>query len=73
MEGIMMIGTSYFVSRLKAYEYYKAYGCTVQNVDTKIAEGEIHIGQPPLKAGENLVIIDNGTRYAIQQEERTRP
>ena len=36
-----------------------------RHVRNKIEEGEISIGQPDIKAGETLSIIDDGTRYAI--------
>lgn len=63
------IGTAYFVSLAHAAQYYRDYapgtdGYAVAN--EKIAAEEIHIGKPPLKDGERLFVIDNGTRYAIQ-------
>lgn len=62
-------GTSYFVSEKAAIRYYRPYGYrnAAETVRRKLAEGEIHIGKPQLKAGERLVIVDNGTRYAIEQ------
>ena len=65
----MMTGTCYFVSLIKAEEYYKVYGFSKQDVKRKLQEGEIKVGLPPLKQGENLVVIDGGTRYAIQVDE----
>lgn len=71
----MRIGTSHFVSRLKAIRYYSDYEVFggVHNaanlVDCKIAEGDIHIGAPSLKPGQRLTVIDNGTRYAIEEGE----
>ncbi len=62
----MTIGTSYFVSLSAAVRYYKPYGTDKANVEQKIAEGEIHIGKPPVKPGEKLFKIDDGTRYAIE-------
>jgi hypothetical protein len=68
-EETMMIGTCYFVSHFAAYKYYRAYGCTKEEVRRKIQDREIVIGFPPVKQGENIVIVDNGTRYAIQRED----
>lgn len=64
---MLIIGTPYFTSRSAAALYYRPYhySDTIKAVDRKIAEGEIHIGKPDLKAGETLSVIDNGMRYAI--------
>ena len=61
-------GTSYFVSLAKAVQYYRDYGESDATVQRKVANGEIHIGKPPLAAdgSERWVLIDNGTRYAIE-------
>lgn len=72
----MIIGTSYFPSESHAVKYYlevefegsKAKGIrklAQATVRRKISEGAIHIGKPEVKAGETLVTIDEGTRYAI--------
>lgn len=66
----MTIGTSYFTSESAAIRYYRDYenGSTVaatRAVATKLREGSIHIGEPPVKLGERLSIIDDGARYAI--------
>jgi hypothetical protein len=62
-------GTSYFVSRGAAERYYKPYG--YDNVKSAVAEkirsGEIHIGRPPLKAGQKAVLLDGGKRYGITE------
>ncbi len=65
----MTWGTSYFVSRKDAVRYYRAYeGSNAEAaVARKLKEGEIHIGAPHLKAGERLLRIDGGTRFAIQE------
>ena len=72
----MIIGTSHFVSKAHAIRYYLAYesGCYTEchqsataAVAQKLAEGEIHIGEPALKPGQKLLVIDNGTRYAIEE------
>lgn len=68
-ERDMRYGTSYFPSIEHAQRYYKPYGFDAAAVDRKLAEGEIHIGEPPLKAGQSLYLIDNFTRYAIDEGE----
>lgn len=65
----MRVGTSHFVNRLAAIRYYLPYGYTAATLARKEEEGEIHFGPPPLKPGERLVVIDDGTRYAIETEE----
>lgn len=66
----VITGTSYFVSRSAAIEYYGYEGGTYRAlgiaVDRKIAEGAIHIGKPEIKKGQKLILIDGGTRYAIE-------
>lgn len=69
------IGTSYFASRRAAERYYADYSdygsaarSVAQWVSDKLAAGEIHLGKPPLKAGEVCVLIDNCTRYAVVSE-----
>lgn len=66
------VGTSYFVSMKAAVEYYMPYEGNDWNdaltaVEHKLAQGDIHIGKPPLQPGDKLLIIDEGTRYAIQE------
>lgn len=65
----MRVGTSHFVSMASAQRYYADYHLTAAAVARKIAEGEIHIGQPETKPGQTLSLIDNGTRYAIEETE----
>lgn len=62
-------GTPYFVSKAKAAQYYRDYEGDdgYAAVDRKLAEGSIHIGKPPLPPGARLNIIDNGTRYEIEE------
>lgn len=65
------IGTAYFVSKASAILYYSDYELTaidaIDTVNRKLAEGSIHIGKPPARPGDRVVIIDNGTRYAIEE------
>jgi hypothetical protein len=66
-----IIGTSYFVSRVKAAQYYRDYEGDdgYAAVVCKLGEGSIHIGKPPMQPGDKLLTIDNGCRYAIQSGE----
>ena len=63
----MKTGTSWFITYHAAIRYYRDYGYTdvVSAVNRKLAEGEIHIGEPPIKSGQYRVLIDDRTRYAI--------
>lgn len=69
----MIYGTNNFVSFTKACDYYRGQGndeltpaALEQLVREKIDGGEIEIGQPGMKPGETLHLIDDGTRYAIE-------
>lgn len=60
-------GTCHFPSRAAAMAYYQPYGTgTKAEVEKLIKCGEIVIGPPTVKAGETVVYIDKGTRYAIK-------
>lgn len=63
---MIITGTSYFPTKSDAIKYYAPI-CDEDvrlTVENKIAQGEIHIGQPQIKPGEKLFIQDN--RYHIQ-------
>lgn len=62
----MQVGTSYFVSKAAAVRYYAYEGATEATIERKLAEGLIHIGKPPLQNGQRLTVIDDGTRYAVE-------
>jgi hypothetical protein len=68
-------GTSHFVNFTKACDYYKDYEPDAtpaeleRIVRRKIDEGQIDLGQPEIKQGETLSIIDDGCRYAITESE----
>jgi hypothetical protein len=69
----MRTGTSHFVSFTKACDYYRDQGNDELSpaeleryVRAKIEEEEIHIGKPDVPVGCRLVLIDNGTRYAVE-------
>lgn len=66
-------GTAYFKDLESACTYYDDYHYpnTFDTVMRKLNEGEIHIGKPTLKPGQTCFLIDNGTRYAIQEKEST--
>jgi hypothetical protein len=63
----MRYGTNRFVSILAAHRYYADYGYddVEAAVAQKLEDGEIVIGRPVLKEGESFRLIDNGTRYEI--------
>lgn len=63
----MRVGTSYFVSKAHAIRYYAYENATDATIERKLAEGLIHIGKPELKPGHRLTVIDDGTRYAIEE------
>lgn len=63
-----IIGTEYFVSRMAAIQYYRAYHYTEDDVDRKLRDGEIHIGKPDayVKFPHKVVLIDDWLRYGIE-------
>ena len=59
-------GTCHFVSLAAAIRYYRDYGEDGEQILGKLERGEIRIGEPTdLKPGDRVVVIDDGTRYAI--------
>jgi hypothetical protein len=69
-----IIGTSHFVNFTKACDYYKGQGYDDLSVSElerfvrdKLDDGEIELGKPELNIGETLLLIDEGTRYAVSQ------
>lgn len=65
----MTYGTSHFVDMPSAIRYYKAQGDDAASVRSKLDEGSIHLGKPVLKPGQRLHLLDEGTRYAIIEED----
>lgn len=63
----LRVGTAHFVSLRCAANYYRSQGYAdgYYTAQQKIADGEIFIGPPTLKPGEELALIDERTRYAI--------
>lgn len=73
---MIRVGTHHFVSVSAACRYYRSQGNDelskpelVELVDRKIVCGEIAIGKPSVPPGGRLKIIDNSTRYAIEEPE----
>lgn len=63
----MIWGTSYFISRAAAERYYASYeDNAARAVSRKLANGEIHIGEPPLEPGQFASIIRGEGRYQIE-------
>lgn len=62
----LIIGTSYFDSRIEAYDYYEKQGDDKQTVKQYIKEGLIHIGIPP-NIDEFDLSINEG-RYFIKEK-----
>ena len=66
-------GTAHFVNLTKACDYYRGQGCDDLTpaalelyVKGMIEDGEIHLGKPEINPGQRLLLIDGGTRYAIE-------
>ena len=72
--NMLTIGTSHFVNFTKACDYYREQGNDELTpaklerlVHAKIDEGEIYLGKPDVPVGGKLLLIDSGTRYAIEE------
>jgi hypothetical protein len=70
----MRTGTAYFVNFTKACDYYRDQGndeLTPAELEAlvrgKVEEGDIHLGKPDVPVGARLVLLDNGTRYGIEE------
>lgn len=68
-----IIGTSHFVNFTKACDYHRAQGnddLTPADLEllvmAMIRDGEISLGKPDVEVGQRLLLIDNGTRYAVE-------
>jgi hypothetical protein len=69
------VGTCHFVNHAMAVRYYRSQGFetvadAIAAVDQRLRDAEIFLGQPPLKHGDRLLAVDNGTRYAIEFNEK---
>jgi hypothetical protein len=62
-------GTAHFESLAAAVRYYRPYGFenTAATVARKLAEGEIFIGPPALKAGQTLSLNREEGRYFVTE------
>jgi len=68
---MIITGTNHFVSKEKALQYYADYGFGMNDVNRKIADKEIRIGGiPACKLNEQVILIDNRTRYAIVSDNK---
>jgi len=63
----MQYGTSYFPSLQDALNYYNGYGHGPDSVQSKIENGEIHIGSLPA----HMLVAEPGEykRYAVLRDE----
>jgi len=60
------IGTSYFKSISDAVRYYRDYDLDREDVMEKIRKGEIHIGKPPVRDEEHIILDPLENRYFYQ-------
>lgn len=67
----MVTGTSNFVSLLHAHQYYSQYGFTPDDVQRKLADGEISVGKPDTSIYE--IIGTKEGRYWVKQKPNTAP
>ena len=72
----MRYGTSNFVNLTKACDYYREQGndnLTPAQLETlvhnKIEDGEIELGKPDVPIGGRLILLDDGTRYGIEESQ----
>jgi len=56
-----------FKAACKYYSAQEGWDGIYRLVKSKEAEGLIKIGAPLIKQGQRLKIVDNGTRYAIEE------
>jgi hypothetical protein len=68
----MIWGTKYFASFASACMYYSSGNedmsleDIINMVNEKVQEGNVFIGEPEVADGEELVLLDEGTRYGIK-------
>ena len=65
-----IIGTNHFPSLGHAILYYESYGISCEEIGKKLLNQEIKFGKPETKDGEEIILIDGGTRYAITEKEK---
>lgn len=59
-------GTACFVSRKAAIKYFKAQECDAQEVDRKLASGEIFIGKPNCSPGDRILLDRVEGRFILE-------
>jgi hypothetical protein len=62
----VIVGTSNFVSKIKAIKYYKTQESDTVEVNRKIKDGEILIGKPNVPKGMSLCINHEEGRYFLK-------
>ena len=61
-----IVGTSHFVNFTKACDYYAQQDIDAESVRAKVDACEIFLCKPLVKPQERLLLIDDGTRYAVE-------
>ncbi len=64
--------TNHYRSKVAAYRYHELFGFSRAQVMQMLADGLIHVGQPPLCPGDTLITLEGG-RYAIRPAYKIRP
>lgn len=71
---MLIHGTAHFVGFTKACDYYRDQGndeLTPADLErlvrSKIDDGEIYLGKPDVPVGSKLILLDEGTRYGLEQ------
>lgn len=66
--NVVLVGTSIFISKSKAYKYYKNYNLTSRDVDCMEKRGEISFGKDALmkKYPDCDYMIDSDGRYFVK-------
>jgi hypothetical protein len=67
------IGTCHFKDYQAALRYYLPYNGgdgieTKKDVDRKLRDKEIKLGRPEEQPGQRTFLIDEGTRWAIEEQ-----
>ena len=62
-------GTCYFVDIVAARRYYARQGFNARDVDRKIAEKEIHVGELPTVPAGGRRFLDSDERWNVEEPE----
>jgi len=65
----MIYGTNCFKNQKAVIEYYRSQLYDRKAACQKIRNGEVVIGEPPLKLGEELILNEEEGRYFIKTKE----